>query len=176
VESATGSYILGANKVLTGNLQGKLDDVRLYNRKLTAGEVKSLYNQGVSKLNKTPTSTLTNGLAGHWTFDGKNVVGGVALDSSVSGNNGNLINIATSSFYSIGKIGQGFNFDGTDDYIDLGNPASLNITGAITFGAWVKFDTTNTIDEIITREEVGPSDRGYRLNKEGRDRGHGARG
>ena len=45
---------------------------------------------------------------------------GVALDSSGNGYNGNLINIATSTFYSIGKIGQGFNFDGTDDVASNG--------------------------------------------------------
>src|SRR3989338_2123353 len=65
-------------------------------------------------ISRPPTNNI--GLVGHWTFDGKNVVNGVALDSSGNGNNANLINIATSTFYSIGKIGQGFNFDGTNDY------------------------------------------------------------
>ena len=104
-------------------------------------------------------------LVGWWRFDTNDDLNGVTLDRSGSGNNGTLKNIATSTFYSFGKIGQGFDFDGTNDYVDLGNPTSLQITGAITFGAWVKFDTTNTIDDIISKDG-GASDRGYRLNKE----------
>ena len=116
---------------------GSFDEVRVYNRALSAGEIKNLYNQGVSKFNKTPTNILTNGLVGHWTFDGKNVVNGVALDSSGSGNNGNLKNIATSTFYSTGKIGQGFNFDGSNDYVNIGTPASLTNIAVKTISAWI---------------------------------------
>jgi prepilin-type N-terminal cleavage/methylation domain-containing protein len=38
-------------------------------------------------------------------------------------------------------------FDGTDDYIDCGTGANLNITDAITIGAWVK--TSNNADQAI---------------------------
>ena len=93
------------------------------------------YSDASFTISRPPTNNL--GLVGHWTFDGKNVVNGVALDSSGNGNNGNLINIATSTFYSYGKIGQGFNFDGTNDYINLGNNVSLAPSGAITIVGWI---------------------------------------
>lgn len=64
-------------------------------------------------------STHNLGMVGHWTFDGGKVVNGVALDLTANGNNGNLINIATSTFYSIGKIGQGFEFDNVNDYVGV---------------------------------------------------------
>jgi len=60
------------------------------------------YSEASFTISRPPANNI--GLVGHWTFDGKNVVNGVALDS-VGTNNGNLINIATSTFYSIGKIG-----------------------------------------------------------------------
>ncbi|KKR09579.1 MAG: hypothetical protein UT35_C0002G0029 [Candidatus Yanofskybacteria bacterium GW2011_GWD1_39_16] len=55
-------------------------------------------------------------LVGWWRFDTNDDLNGVTLDRSGNANNGNLKNIATSTFYSYGKIGQGFNFDGTNDY------------------------------------------------------------
>lgn len=78
------------------------------------------YNTASASFTISRPSTNNLGLVGHWTFDGKDVASGVALDSSGNGYNGNLINIATSTFYSIGKIGQGFNFDGTDDVASNG--------------------------------------------------------
>jgi len=36
-----------------------------------------------------------------------------------------------------GYFGDAFKFDGTDDYIEVGNDSSLNITEAITISAWV---------------------------------------
>lgn len=131
-------FNIGYGCVNTGYFDGKIDDVRLYNRALSAGEIKNLYNQGVSKLNKTPTSILTNGLVGHWTFDGKNVVNGVALDSSGNGNNANLVSIATSTFYSTGKIGQGFDFDGVDDYVDIGDKSIFDFSGDFSISVWIK--------------------------------------
>src|SRR4051812_20633288 len=80
-------------------------------------------------LNKSANASLTNGLVGYWTFDGKDVVRGVVKDLSGNNNDGNLINIATSTFYTQGKIGQAGLFDGTDDRVDMGTPSSLNITG-----------------------------------------------
>lgn len=85
-----------------------------------------------------PSNSL--GLVGWWTFDGKDVVNGVALDKSGNGNNGNLINIATSTFYAQGKIGQAFNFDGVNDYVSFPAATIINnmwATGA-TISYWVK--------------------------------------
>jgi len=144
-----------ADTSLIKYLNASIDEVRVYSRVLSAGEIKNLYNQGASKINKTPTNILTNGLVGHWTFDGKNVVNGVALDSSGNGNNGNLINIATSTFYSYGKIGQGFNFDGTNDYINLGNNVSLAPSGAITIVGWINSLNPLGLSEVMFDKTSG---------------------
>jgi len=105
-------------------LEGNIDDVRIYNRVLSAGEVKQLYNIGAAKVAITskgiPAQGLNSGLVGHWTFDGKDMLNGKALDRSGNNNTGTLVNIATSTFYKAGKIGQGFNFDGVNDWVNLG--------------------------------------------------------
>jgi len=32
-------------------------------------------------------------------------------------------------------------FDGVDDYVNIGNPSSLQLTGAMTLSAWIKADS-----------------------------------
>jgi hypothetical protein len=54
-------------------------------------------------------------LIGWWRMDTNDDLNGVTLDRSGSGNNASLTGIASSTFYSTGKIGQGFLFDGTND-------------------------------------------------------------
>lgn len=65
---------------------------------------------------------ITNGLVAWYTFDGKSMVNGVAKNQSGTSNDARLINIATSTFYTEGKIGQGFNFDGSNDYLRVTTP------------------------------------------------------
>ena len=58
-------------------------------------------------------------------------------------------------------------FDGTDDFVDCGNPSSLQITGALTLSAWVKRDvTSSTANYVIIGKDSTTStlNRGYLLN------------
>ncbi len=70
-------------------------------------------------LTTTPTS-LQSGLVGHWTFDGPQMdwasTTGEVRNSISGGPRGDILNF-TSSGATIGKVGQAFNFDGTDDYV-----------------------------------------------------------
>jgi len=117
--------------------EGSMDDVRIYNRVLTAAEIKQLYNQSSAKVNtsQNPAGTLSSGLVGWWTFDGKNLIQNAA-DSSGLGNNGTLQGFgATSSAVVAGKLGQGLKFDGVNDYVKIG---TYDIGGGtITTCAWV---------------------------------------
>jgi hypothetical protein len=132
----------------TGNnrFNSKVDDVRIYNRVLSASEITQLYSVGAQTKQSTSmpiiaTSTcsygLSCGLVGYWTFDGKDMVNGVVQDKSRNTGRGNLKNIATSTFYTYGKIGQGFNFDGVDDYLDVTASATDNLS-SFTVCSWIK--------------------------------------
>ena len=122
---------------------GFLDDVRIYNRALSASEVSALYNSTAgSKVsasqsvgNTNCTSGLSCGLVGYWTFDGGDVVNGVIRDMSGQGNHGNAMNIASSTFYAKGKVGQAGKFDGVNDYIKEGS--DFIGTSAISISAWM---------------------------------------
>ena len=49
-----------------------------------------------------------------------------------------ILNAQGSSFSNL----QSLEFDAVDDYVDCGNPTSLQITGALTISAWVKMSLT----------------------------------
>ena len=49
---------------------GKIHDVRVYNRALSATEIKQLYNLGAANVGHS-NAMISNGLVGYWTFDGK---------------------------------------------------------------------------------------------------------
>ena len=75
----------------------------------------------------------TDGLVGHWTFDDGG--GTTAADSSGNGNNGALVNGPT---WAAGKIGTGtLVFDGIDDAVSIGAPATLNLDTNYTITFWV---------------------------------------
>ncbi len=63
------------------------------------------------------------------------------IDVSKYGNNGTLGNATAGTdptWNATGKYGGAFEFDGTDDYINISYDDSLNITQAITLSAWIK--------------------------------------
>ena len=149
----TGNITSNSNATLLGrdttgasnyNFNGLMDDVRIYNRALSPQEISQLYSMGaatkIASSGTASSSPLMNGLVGYWTFDGKDVINGVARDMSGNANHGNLINIATSTFYAPGKIGQGFNFDGVDDYVKVPDNSNLDF-GAnqdFSYDFWIK--------------------------------------
>ena len=57
-------------------------------------------------------------------------------------------------------------FDGTNDFIDLGNPTKYqNLTGAMTLSAWVYVDSYTASGRIVTKGGNG-TNRGWSLNIE----------
>lgn len=75
-----------------------------------------------------------SGLVSRWAGEGN-------ANDSQDGNHGTLVNGAT---FAAGKVGQAFSFDGIDDFVALGNPANLRITGAMTIDLWVNIAGSGT--------------------------------
>lgn len=59
-------------------------------------------------------------------------------DSTTNSNTGNKKGAAEPAVSSSGNSGSAQNFDGSDDYINVGSKSNLNITNALTIEAWVK--------------------------------------
>jgi hypothetical protein len=145
--------ILGADHNGNFAFSGQIDEVRMYNRVLTAGEVSSLYGSGAvkfttSSVNLAQGTTLANGLVGHWTFDGPDVTTTVA-DRSGQGNNGYFVNGATSSAKTIGRLGQALSFDGSDDRVSFPPPTlDTSNSGAV----WV-YVQENPLDAVLIGQD-----------------------
>lgn len=115
---------------------GTIDEVRIYDRGLPSSEAYTLYKGSVANVvNKSKTDRLANGLIGYWTFDGNKIAGVTAYDSGSGGNNGTMTNGPTPT---IGKVGQALRFDGTDDYVSIGNSSTHSFDRANSFSisAW----------------------------------------
>ena len=155
-DDSANNFIIGNTSTELRTFDGLIDDVRIYNRALSADEIKRLYKIGATlKINKPAyTGSLTDGLVGFWSFDGPDMTGTTAYDRSGNANNGTLTN---GPVRKIGRIGQALEFDGVDDYVSLGNPASLNITGNITVAAWIKFSASQTNKPIVNRWGIDQS-------------------
>jgi hypothetical protein len=76
-------------------------------------------------------------LHGYWSMDIYNST--CIFDNSSYMNHGRFYNGMNASSIVSGKFGKGLQFDGADDYVDLGNDTSLNLgTGDFTFMVWEK--------------------------------------
>ncbi len=153
------SFIIGGFGNGSFDMEGSLDDVRIYNRALSANDIARLYELGATtKIAKTITSNpaLQNGLVGHWTFDSTNIdtasTTAEILDSSTNGNRGDWI--SHSSTTKPGKLGQAIEFDGVDDYIQIPDDNTLDVASAFTIATWLKSDT-NGLYEIAVKGTTG---------------------
>ncbi|TAN40439.1 MAG: hypothetical protein EPN22_17315, partial [Nitrospirae bacterium] len=120
-------------------MRGTIDDVRIYNRALSAAEIKKLATAGISTINKTPAAAgpaggkkLATGLIGWWTFDGRDLTANTSTDKSGSGNHGTR----TGTTAITGRIGQGLKFNGTSDYVSTPN-MNIAASGA-TVSIWFR--------------------------------------
>jgi hypothetical protein len=117
---------------------GRIDDVRIYNRALSASEVQALYNIGAANIAHSNTTALSSGLVGYWTFDGGATHWNTGKVDDVSGQNntGQLINMSTTTSPVPGKIGQALKFNGvTNQYVNVGD---LDTPNTMSVSIWVK--------------------------------------
>jgi hypothetical protein len=93
---------------------------------------------------------LTEGLVGYWPLDGN------GDDASGNGTHGTVVGNVTPTADRFGTAASAMNFPGsTSDYIDLGQPPSLLIKGAMSVMAWVQPDTLLQNGRIVAKQ--GPS-------------------
>ena len=113
-------FRIGGRQTTSQHFQGRIDEVRVYNRAITASEIIAVMGDPVS------------GLVGHWKFDEN--AGTTAADASGNGNTGTLISGAT---WAIGQNNSAVSLDGVDDYVQVGARSSLVMTSAVSLTAWI---------------------------------------
>ncbi|MFH0874296.1 MAG: LamG domain-containing protein, partial [Candidatus Komeilibacteria bacterium] len=170
--SAIGSIDAGANVFRIGTLSdgtsdpfdGTIDEVRVYNRVLSASEIVEQYRAGAArmKVNTPITNYLTSGLIGNWTFNGPDINWGanIAYDRSGQGSNGLMTDMSTSSSPVAGINGQALKFDGVDDIVtindkDLYTFASGGNDLPFSLSAWIKMTDATTFRAIVKLGATG---------------------
>ena len=128
----TNARIIG--RVSANYFNGSIDSVRIYNRALSAEEVRYHYNRG--------------GPVAHWRFDEGE--GQTAFDETGNNNDGTLGASTAAATddptWVAGKYGSALNFDGIDDYVDVGD---ITETSVKTVELWVKPDAVNVTEEPL---------------------------
>lgn len=85
-----------------------------------------------------------------WPLDETN--GTTAYDIFSGAYNGTYVNGPTQGVAgATGNTGTAVDFDGSSQYVDLGNPSGLNLTGQITFEAWIYPEATSGDRDIFGR-------------------------
>ena len=130
---------------------GLIDDVRVYNRALTAAEI-TFDITGVVAASPPPPPPPppgpTGGLVLSLTFD---EASGDAIDASSSHRNG----VVTGATRVTGKSGRALQFDGVDDWVTVADGAAgtpLDLTTGMTIEAWVKPSAMNGWETVVLKE------------------------
>jgi hypothetical protein len=116
---------------LENEFDGLIDEVRIYNRALSAEEIRYHYNRG--------------GPVAHWKFDEGS--GTTTYDGTNNNNDGTLgdgtctpgQHPSSCPAWITGKFGSALSFDGVDDYVDVPDTTGsvLDISSSISLEAWV---------------------------------------
>ncbi|MHA2332892.1 MAG: DUF2341 domain-containing protein [Candidatus Hodarchaeales archaeon] len=96
---------------------------------------------------ENPESVWGSDYKGVWHLSEKGT--GTRYDSTSNNNDGTANNYDVDEDVT-GQIDGADDFDGTDDFIDLGSDSSLNVTTVFTVEAWIKWDGTVTHNTIYS--------------------------
>jgi hypothetical protein len=143
--------LLKTNPTSNIYLKGEIDDIKIYSKALTPNEISTNWNTGSVNYfssNNNSTDLLINldGEPGFYSNTEEiyslleikfNETKGTTINDSGDYNNGTLIgglwtNEAPNNYNT------SIYFDGTDDYIDISNNVSYDLSGALSFACWIK--------------------------------------
>lgn len=143
-------------------MSGLLDDVRIYNRVLSATEVAALFRRG-----QTHSVSVSNaGLQVYYPFDEN--TGTKTKDYSGNGNDGTLTNTPT---WSNGKLNKALTFvaASTQSVSFTYNTSIINTANALTYSAWIKTNQSTGSEETIM--QIGGNFNKWSLYIDGADAG-----
>ena len=122
-------FLIGAGSFGGGGrrfFNGKVDEPSFYNRALTDEEITLIVNAGQAGKCK-PTATLAPSGQVAW-------LAGDGDARDIAGTNDGTLQNGTG--FAVSKVGQGFTFDGVNDFIQLPNNPSFNLS-SITVESWI---------------------------------------
>ena len=139
------------NTTYPGNLNGSVDDIRVYNRVLNDAEVNDLFNE------PNPVVNLNAGLVAKYSFNGGNA------NDEIGSNNGTVTgaSLTTDRF---GNANKAYAFDGINDKIDFGDATAFRMgNNNFTISLWAKFNTAQ-FAPLLNKRKDSPSFDQYSIN------------
>jgi hypothetical protein len=125
---------------------GLIDEVRIYNRALTVGEIGSIYQaRSAGMCHPEETRSCVDppaDLVSWWPADGS------ANDLPYQ-NDGFLQNGVT---FATGFVGRAFDLDGFDHYVEVPDAPSLNLTNAITIETWINPRSVSNLFPAVVKK------------------------
>ncbi len=100
-----------------------------------------------------PTHPLSRGLVGWWLFN--EGAGSRLSDISGLGNHGTLTDMDPATDWVGSLHGGALDFDGTDDFVSVGNDRSLNDLPALTVSAWVNLRADGNLESVVSKAATG---------------------
>jgi hypothetical protein len=149
------NYLIGKSNANAEYFNGRIANVKIYNRVLTASEIQQNYQAEQYRF-ETPAGPVTNGLVAYW--DAGNL-------DSYPGTGTTWYNLAGSINGTLTN-GVGFNqinggiltFDGVDDFIQY--TSLLNVGNTFTVNCWIK-PTANTRQTIVSNGYPYSTNKGF---------------
>jgi hypothetical protein len=148
IETREHPVTMGTNSEAGGRFyDGALDEAVIYNRALSAGEIR--YLAGFRPM----VDPGTDNLIAYYPLDID------TLDASGNGNDGTVNGDPT---FVDGMVGTAMEFDGTGDFLDCGNNPILALTDAVSISAWIKVAVQNA-DHKVGGNQDGANG-GYKMS------------
>ena len=117
--------------------KGYIDNVKIFNTSLSVAEIAWEYNQGAP--------------VGHWRLDEKDGI--TAYDESDHDNDGTLTTMDPATDWINGKFNNGLSFDGSNDYVDLGDSSILQ-PDTLTVSLWFKTSADTATTQRLIRKRL----------------------
>lgn len=128
--STNGPTYIGKDSTLGRFFNGKIDDVRIYNKALSSGDMKAV-------------AAVDSSLALRLALD-ESSGASKAWDSSGYGVNGALTNMNLTTAWGSGIVNGALSFNGTNSYVSSPCSVPSTASGSFTVSEWVKFTDIGT--------------------------------
>ena len=164
ISAQTWGFFIG-NDGNTQHFSGIIDEVRISNITRSPEEIVRNYQSGLVLRNGKVEFARNEfepgaGCVGYWSFDEGS--GDIAYDRSGNGNDGTLMNMNNNDWVD-GVKGKGLEFDGADDYVEVGDNPSLEPSGSFSISFW--FKTTQLGNKVLI--EKNNNNVGYSIQRGG---------
>jgi hypothetical protein len=154
IHGSSADVTIGAKDTLAAYMEGMMDDLRIYNRALSAEDVKALY------LNSTSFCENPNGVPGQLQYD---------VDAKVPVYCDGAVWAAMDKPGVSNYTPQGVNFDGTNDWLSRDNFGAASDAQQLTGSVWFRTSSGNAWEIFDTDQAAAGGDHSIVINFTGQD-------